>query len=72
MRIDDRGSGRIRGLARWLAYRQRQLRPAAPRDLLTIEQRRTLRDAMRLLRDRFDLDDETLDDPETPDDDESP
>ena len=39
---------------------------AAPRDLLTTAQRRTLRDAVVLLRDLFDLDDESLDVPEEP------
>jgi hypothetical protein len=33
----------------------------SPRDLVTTEQRRTLREAMLILRDLFDLDDESLD-----------
>jgi hypothetical protein len=32
----------------------------APQELLSSEQRRTLRDAVALLRDLFDLDDESL------------
>jgi hypothetical protein len=38
----------------------------SPRDLVTTEQRRTLREAMLILRDLFDLDDESLDDLEEP------
>lgn len=38
----------------------------SPRELLSLEQRRTLRRAMRMLRDLFDLDDESLDEPDEP------
>ena len=39
---------------------------AAPRDLLSTAQRRTLREATLILRTLFDLDDESLDQPDEP------